>query len=211
MTEDEAKAWIADNFDVSRETWERLNGYIALLLEESERQNLISASTRPSIWTRHILDSAQLLPLAPDPDGGEWIDLGAGAGLPAMVVAILSNWQVVMIDSRRKRVEFLSTIIHILGIDNASALLGRVELVKRDRPASVLSARAYAPLPQIFASAHQLAGRDSFWLLPKGKSWHSDLEAARTGWHGRFHVEPSVTDPDSAIVIARSVRQKGGK
>lgn len=188
---------------------DRLERYVSLLLLESERQNLISASTRDHVWSRHIVDSAQLVPLVPF-STGVWIDLGAGAGLPGIVVATLFDGEVVLVDSRRKRVEFLQQVIDELKITNVRAELSRVETFA-SRPASVISARAYAPLPKLLSSAQHLADRHSFWLLPKGKSWQGELELAKAEWLGTFHVEHSITDPDSAIVVARDVRRKGRK
>lgn len=78
-------------FPVSRETWEKLDGYVQILLSEMDQQNLIAESTRDHVWARHIADSAQLLTLADSAGEGLWIDLGSGAGLPAIVIAILSD------------------------------------------------------------------------------------------------------------------------
>ena len=210
MTEDEARLWLTHQ-DVSRETLAQLEHYIAVLFDEMAHQNLIAESTRDHIWARHIVDSAQLLPLAPTPNerGRGWIDLGSGAGLPGIVIAILSRWKVTLVESRRKRVDFLAHVVATLGLDNVEIFGGRAETLKTSVPAAVISARAFAPLPKLFASAHHLADSKSFWLLPKGKSWQSDIDDAALLWHGMFHVEHSVTDPDSAVVVARSVRRKG--
>ena len=87
MTEDEARAWLDAHFDVPRETWDRLERYVSLLLSAMDEQNLIAESTRPHVWARHIVDSAQLLLHAKDAGEGPWMDLGSGAGLPGIVVA----------------------------------------------------------------------------------------------------------------------------
>jgi 16S rRNA (guanine527-N7)-methyltransferase len=204
MTEEEAKAWLKSELHVSRETMGLLDRYVALLLDGMAVQNLIAESTRDHIWARHIVDSAQLLPLANDVVDGPWIDLGSGAGLPAIVVAVLSPRPVLMIESRRKRIEFLSRVVGELGLAHATILGGRVESANV-APASVISARAYAPLPRLLSSAHHLSSDQTIWVLPKGRNAENELEAARPTWQGVFHVERSVTDPDSAIIVARSV------
>lgn len=211
MTEDEARAWIGDRFDVSRETWVRLDLYIALLFDEMQRQNLIAESTRDQVWARHIVDSAQLIPLAPSasPASRPWIDLGSGAGLPGVVVAILSGWRVTMVESRRKRVEFLEAVMDALDLRNASVFGGRAEVLEIVDRAAVISARAFAPLPRLLASSAHLAAKDTLWLLPKGKNAQNELESARQTWQGAFHVERSVTDPESAIIVARTVQKRG--
>lgn len=205
MTEDEARSWLGNRFDVSRETWGRLERYVTILLEGMSTQNLIAESTRPHIWARHIVDSAQLLIHAHEAGDGEWVDLGAGAGLPAIVVACLSERPVTMIESRRKRIDFLNSVIADLGLHNAIVFGGRVEVAPR-RKATIISARAYAPLPKLFQSALHLSDEKSLWVLPKGRNAQNELETTRNSWQAVFHVEPSVTDSDSAIIIAQSVK-----
>lgn len=210
MTEDEARAWLTAQFDVPRETWDRLERYVAILLSAMEEQNLIAESTRPHIWARHIVDSAQLLLLARDAGEGEWVDLGSGAGLPGIVVACLSERPVVMIETRRKRIDFLNDVIAQLGLRHARVFGGRVESGAPMR-AGVISARAYAPLAKLFASALHLSDKNSLWVLPKGRNAQNELEAARPAWQGMFHVEPSVTDAESAIIVAQAVMPTGKK
>lgn len=210
MTEDEARAWLMAQFDVPRETWDLLERYVAILLSAMDEQNLIAASTRPHIWARHIVDSAQLLLLARDVGEGEWVDLGSGAGLPGIVVACLSERPVVMIETRRKRIDFLNDVIAQLGLRHARVFGGRVESTASMR-AAVISARAYAPLPKLFASAQHLSDKNSLWVLPKGRNAQNELEAARPAWQGMFHVEPSVTDAESAIIVAQAVMPAGKK
>ncbi|EQB13650.1 16S rRNA (guanine(527)-N(7))-methyltransferase RsmG [Sphingobium lactosutens] len=210
MTEEDAKAWIDAHFNVSRETWKCLERYVAILLSAMDEQNLIAQSTRPHIWTRHIVDSAQLLGLTSNASSGLWVDLGAGAGLPGIVIATLSDRPLLMIETRRKRIDFLKDVIADLGLRNAQVFGGRVEAAPAMN-AAVISARAYAPLPKLIGSALHLSNTDSLWVLPKGRSAKNELEAARASWQGVFHVEPSVTDADSAIIVARNVAPAGKK
>jgi len=205
VTEEEARAWLTAHCDVSRETWDRLERYVAILLSAMEEQNLIAESTRPHIWARHIVDSAQLLLLAKDAGEGDWIDLGSGAGLPGIVLASLSDRPMMMVESRRKRIDFLDSVVAELGLTHAHVFGGRVEIVPPAH-AAVISARAYAPLPKLFESALHLSDKKSLWVLPKGRNAQNELEAARPAWQGVFHVEPSVTDGDSAIIIAHAVK-----
>ncbi|KAA9013718.1 16S rRNA (guanine(527)-N(7))-methyltransferase RsmG [Sphingobium limneticum] len=210
MTEDEARAWLQDQFDVSRETWALLERYVATLLSAADEQNLIADSTKPHIWARHIVDSAQLLTHAGDDDGRDWIDLGSGAGLPGIVIACLVDRPLMMVESRRKRIDFLNDVIADLNLGNARVFGGRVETVPATK-AAVISARAYAPLPKLFSSALHLSDKKTVWVLPKGRNAQNELEAARPAWQGVFHVEPSVTDADSALIIARNLAPAGKK
>jgi 16S rRNA (guanine527-N7)-methyltransferase len=208
VTEDEARAWVRDSFDVPRETIAALDRFISLLRGEAAHQNLVAASTLDQLWYRHIVDSAQLLSLAPK-DTQTWVDLGSGAGFPGLIVAALSRAQVTLIESRRKRLAFLASAIACLGLEGRVTLIGgRVESV-RDRRFDVISARAFAPLDRLFTAALDLADpRTTQWLLPKGRSARAELEAARGSWQGSFRVEPSITESDAGILVAAHVRPR---
>lgn len=207
MTEEEAKAWLVEQLGVSRETMALLERFAALVLDGARHQNLIAASTAPHIFARHIVDSAQLLPLAEDAPDGDWMDLGSGPGFPGIVIAILSHRPVVLVESRRKRVEFLQQAVSLLDLDARVTIEGRrLELVD-DRPATVISARAFAPLERLLALAHRFSRSGTVWVLPKGQNAQSELAAVQKTWQGVFHVKQSVTDPNSSIVLARNVRR----
>lgn len=210
MTEDEARIWLRSTFNVSRETWDRLEAYVEMLLAESMHQNLIAESTYDQVWARHIVDSAQLLTLAPASERGEgqWVDLGSGAGLPGVVVAILSGYSVLMIEMRRKRVEFLQSVIDRLGLGNARVFAGKVERAEIARLAAVISARAYAPMERLIPSAHHLTDFSTIWLLPKGQNHQNELAIAQRLWHCEASTEQSITAPDSAILKLGNVRRR---
>lgn len=207
MTEEEARVWLEAHFDVSRGTWAKFEAYITHIFSAMTEQNLIAESTRSHIWARHIVDSAQLLPLSLDTKG-VWTDLGAGAGLPGIVIAILSNQSITLVESRRKRIDFLQSVVDDLALDNVTIFGGRVEAMPPVASA-VISARAYAPLPRLLKSALHLSDKNTLWLLPKGRNVQNELEEARSSWQGVFHVEQSVTDPSSAVIVARGIKQKG--
>lgn len=209
MTEDEARAWLSKNFDVSRETWSRLETFVALLIEGMAEQNLIAESTRDHIWARHIVDSAQLLVHAPPySNDGTWIDLGSGAGLPGIVISILSDWPVQLVENRRMRIAFLQSIVDALHL-SARVQGTKVETLKTTQAATIISARAYAPLDRLLGSAQHLGDKNTTWLLPKGRSGQNEVVTISKQWQGRFHVERSVTDAYSVIVIAKGVSRKG--
>ena len=206
MTEDEARSWIANR--CGAHAIERLERYGDLLVDEVGRQNLIAASTLPTLWARHLVDSAQLLELAPS-GTGEWIDIGSGAGLPGLVIALASDWRVTLVEPRRLRVAFLNRCIEELGlVGRVTVEASKIESVRRAAPARVISARAVAALPQLIASAVHLADRETIWLLPKGSRAQSEVAEARRSWQGAFHVKQSVVDPDSGIVVASQVARR---
>jgi 16S rRNA (guanine527-N7)-methyltransferase len=215
MTEQEARQWLDDHFNVSRETWAQLERYVDMLLAESDRQNLIAESTKAHVWSRHIVDSAQLLlhaPMATGTSAGRliWADVGAGAGLPGVIIALLSGYHVAMIEMRRKRAEFLRQVTGTIGIANTAVLLGKVESVTAadlGGRAAVVSARAFAPMERMIPSAYHLTDIDTLWLLPKGQNFENELDIARRLWHSDARALQSVTAPESAILMLHKVRK----
>lgn len=206
MTEDEARRWIAAH--VPRETEAQLARFIELLLAEMPRQNLIAASTTDQLWARHIVDSAQLLALAPD-SARRWIDLGAGAGFPGIVVALArSDIEMTLVESRRKRIDFLRHVVEQLGIGARVTVAGRRLEMLESAEQDVISARAFAPLDRLLPLAHRFSHAGTCWLLPKGRSAASELEAVTASWQGRFRIVPSLTDPEAAIITATQVQPK---
>lgn len=204
MTEEEARAWVTARFDAAAIA--RLEALAALVLEVSARQNLVAPSTLGALWSRHIVDSLQLVPLATDQDG-VWIDIGTGAGFPGLAVAAVQpSREMVLVEPRRLRAEYLKRGATLLGLDRVTVIQDKIERVAR--PAAVLSARAVANIDRLLASAIQCADKNTVWLLPKGKSAPEEVAQARGKWHGLFHVEQSLTDPESRIVVATGVRPR---
>ncbi|WP_084582444.1 16S rRNA (guanine(527)-N(7))-methyltransferase RsmG [Sphingomonas azotifigens] len=204
MTEEEARTWVRERFGVSRETMVERFG--AILVAEAEHQNLIARSTLESLWGRHLTDSAQLVPLAAGAREGVWLDVGSGAGLPGLVVALLTDRPVVLVEPRAKRVRFLRDAANALGIAERVTVVGsRVESYRPAQPVAVVSARAVAELSALILSTVHSTDSSTVWLLPKGRSAQSEVDAARAKWQGQFHVEPSITQPDSGIVVATQI------
>lgn len=205
MDDAEAKAWLTEA-GVSRETVDRIDRFVALLVEENARQNLVSTASLAQVFSRHIVDSAQLWRLAPDAES--WLDLGSGAGLPGLIIAMLTQAPVTLVESRRLRADWLRRAAECLDIINVTVEPARLDLVATSR-AAVITARAFAPLPKLFTVAHRFSTNDTVWILPKGRSAAEELASIAGTWHGSFHMETSVTDPDSAIIVARNVKPRG--
>lgn len=201
MTEEDAKIWLTTTFDVSRETQERLEAFVAFLVSEAQLQNLISAATLDQIWARHIVDSAQLLLHAPGE--GDWLDLGSGAGFPGLIVPMLSSHCVVLVESRAKRIDFLGRAIEMLGLQDVAVVAGMPLERLETAPYSVISARAFAPLPRLLQLSYRFSTDNTLWLLPKGRNAVNELDEVRADWNLDFTVEPSVTDSDAGIIIGR--------
>jgi len=204
VTEDEAKAWIAERHGDA--AVDRLGVLVDHVVTETRLQNLIAPSTVDHIWDRHIVDSAQLLTHAPD--AGHWLDVGSGAGFPGIVLAILGTYQISLVEPRRRRATFLSDVVRALDLDAARVQVhcARVEAVAV--PADVITARAVASLDNLFDWCARSATINTRWILPKGKSALEEVASAQKTWHGMFHVEHSITDPTSMIVLASGVTRR---
>jgi len=194
--------------DVPRETIQRIEQFAVLVIKENERQNLVAKSTLPDLWQRHIADAAQLLAFAPT--RGCWLDIGSGAGLPGLVIAILTGASMLLVEPRRLRADFLRRTIDALDLGtNVSVVQSKVELVNHP-PVDVVTARAVASIDRLFAIAEHLSHKGTIWVLPKGKRAKSELDEARRTWQGEFRLEPSRTDPDAQILVASRVRRRSG-
>lgn len=198
--------------DVSRETWHQIELFISSLLIENKRQNLISKSTEDSVFERHILDGAQLLPIA-GAARATWVDIGTGPGLPGMVLAILDpSSTFTLVEPRPLRVRFLEKVVSDLRLGD------RVRLVEGkasdlDGPFQVITGRAVANLSKFLRMSRHLSTEKSLWVLPKGKKAVDELEEARRFWHFDCSTVESVTNAHASIVRMRGVRPKsrGGK
>ena len=191
--------------DVSRETFEKLDAYVAILLSENQKQNLISKGSEAEVWERHILDSAQLVQFA-DEGVTSCVDIGAGAGLPGIVLSILTDHDITMIEPRPLRTAFLNSVIDRLDLRNAHIVQGKADSVTREF--DVITGRAVAPLARFLSLSHHLSTEKTRWVLPKGRKVLHELEDARRLWQLEVTVAPSMTDDDARIlVIDRAVRK----
>lgn len=209
-SETAARNWVANLPECDALAMERLEKLAGLLGEENARQNLVAAASLASVWQRHIADSAQLLPHVPRETSSPWLDLGTGAGFPGLVVATLRReCEVVMVESRIRRVEWLERARIILGLNKAKVIGERLEKIQTF-PACVISARAFAPLDRLLDLSARFSTEGTTWLLPKGRSARQELEVLR-GWDHVFHVEQSLTDNDAGVIVGRLNGRKGRK
>jgi 16S rRNA (guanine527-N7)-methyltransferase len=196
--EADARAFCADLTDATGMA--RLERLAAMIVAENALQNLIAKASESTIWQRHLADSAQLLTYV-SRETAPWLDLGTGAGFPGLVVAAMRpDTEIVLVESRKKRSDWLIRAASDLGLPGC-----RVEGKKLEHvgsfTASVISARAFAPLPRLLALSDRFSTQDTLWLLPKGRSAVQELANLPPRTARMFHVEHSVTDPEAGIVI----------
>jgi 16S rRNA (guanine527-N7)-methyltransferase len=199
---------------VSRETLERLDRFVALLIAWQKHTNLIARSTIPFIWTRHIADSLQLLDLAPH--GKVWVDLGSGAGFPGIIIACAladtEGAEVHLVESIGKKAKFLREAVQVTGAP-AIVHASRIEDFVDNAPESidVVTARALAPLPKLLPLAYPLLKRGALGLFLKGQDVASELTDAAKYWKIQFDLVGSRTDPRAQILVVRGLEpQRSG-
>lgn len=203
-SEEQARTYVAARCAPS--AMERLDRFAAHLAAENANQNLVSPASLAAVWQRHIADSAQLLDLAPET--GDWLDLGTGAGFPGLIAAIMRpERRVMLVESRRLRIEWLRRMIDELGLAGCSVAGARLESVETAK-FGVISARAFAPLPRLLALAQRFSTSGTVWLLPKGRSAAQEVAELPKALRPMFHVEPSVTDPEAGIVVGRTEKDR---
>lgn len=211
--EDTARAYVGQWADPV--ALERLETLLARLTEENSRQNLVAAATLPMVWQRHIADSAQLLAHVPRETltdmPGPWLDLGSGAGFPGLVLAILRPTDsVILVESRRKRIEWMEQMVNELGLHGCRVEGRRLEMVETV-PAGVITARAFAPLRNLLDLSARFSTARSLYLLPKGRSAAQELHDMPKRIRQTFHVEQSQTDPDAGILVGRLSKEARGR
>lgn len=198
---------VPDWLSVSSEVKDKLVDYHNLVLKWNPRINLISAASVQQAWVRHVLDSAQLWPLA-DVRQGIWLDIGSGGGFPGLVISILAqadapDVQVVLVESDRRKSVFLSEAVRQLEL----AVDVRCQRVETLSPlgANVVSARALAPLADLLGLISPQLAPSGVALLPKGQRYRAELAECRKRWSFEACVTPSKTDADAAILQVRNV------
>lgn len=189
-----------ESLDVSRETFERLETYVALLRKWSPRINLVSGTTLENAWERHIRDSLQVLRAAENPTG-HWVDLGTGGGFPGLVVALCQppNTQVTLVESDTRKATFLRTVLRETGTE-AQVIAQRIEQAP-PQAANILSARALAPLPKLLEFAERHLDPGGTALLPKGITWKNEIAAAQNSFS--FEWDSITSETQNGAVILR--------
>ncbi len=198
--EQSARAFVAARCDAR--ALARLDTFVALLRYENKRQNLVAARSLEEVWMRHIADSAQLLDYVPR-GTAPWLDLGTGAGMPGLVIAIMRpDQEITLVEPRAKRIEWLERVCDKFGLARCRVFATRLERVETFK-AGVLSARAFAPLPRLLNLSARFSTDRTCWLLPKGRSAAQELADLPPKRRKRFHVEQSVTDPAAGILVGK--------
>jgi 16S rRNA (guanine527-N7)-methyltransferase len=194
---------------VSRETEKRLEVFVGLLLTWQKKTNLVAASTLHELWTRHIADSLQLVPLAPK--ARVWVDFGSGGGFPGIPIACAlaghGGAKVHLVESNGKKAAFLREAVRATGTP-AVVHQTRVEKFGESCAETVhaVTARALAPLKTLCDQAFPFISRGAVGLFPKGQDVDAELTDAAKYWRLEASRVPSKTSPESSIVVVSGLR-----
>ena len=195
---------ILDRFDVSRESREKIETYVKLLLTWQQRINLIGPTTVSAVWERHVCDSLQLLPLLP-PGAHALAELGSGAGIPGLIVAMAAGIEAHLYESNGKKAAFLReaarqtgtrAVVHNVRLES---LAGQTGLPKVD----CVVARALAPLPMLLDYAQPFLSQRAVGLFHKGQDVDAELTEATKCWRIEVLKHASQCDPRGVILEIR--------
>ena len=195
---------------VSRETFEGLKAFEEMFQKWSRKINLSASSTLDDVWNRHILDSAQLFPLAPSLGG--WLDLGSGGGFPGLILAFLlkerPGGQIDLVESNRKKAGFLQAAIgqfhlparvHAQRVDDAQGTLA---------PPQIVTARALAPLPALLELTEPWLTKCAVGLFHKGRDYRQEIQESTDLWSFDLVEHRSKVDPHGVILEISHLKRR---
>jgi 16S rRNA (guanine527-N7)-methyltransferase len=191
---------------VSKETLQRLRVYAELLEKWQKKINLVGSNTIADLWNRHMLDSAQLMPLLPRPKC-TILDFGSGAGFPGLVLAILGGPQVTMVESDGRKCAFLAEAVRKTEANPLVRLQNcRIEDLLSG-PVDVVISRGLAPLEKLLVLAEPFLRKDSTCLFLKGKKVDEELIQTEKNWMMKVTKIQSQSDPSGTILKLENVKR----
>ncbi|MGE0736271.1 MAG: 16S rRNA (guanine(527)-N(7))-methyltransferase RsmG [Alphaproteobacteria bacterium] len=198
------EAFAADT-GVSRETLVRLSIYAELLAKWQPRINLVAPSTMPELWHRHMLDSAQLVPLLPS-GATTMLDIGSGAGFPGLVIAIMrADLHAHLVESDTRKATFLREAARLTKT-TSTIHARRIEELK-PFPVDIVTARACAPLIELLDLAEPFLTPGSTCIFPKGARAEDELTEAGKRWNMRIERHPSRTAANSTVLRLSDIKR----
>lgn len=182
---------------VSRETYDKLVDYISRLFEYNKIHNIIGSNEADRIWERHIVDCIQLGQYM-DKDK-KIIDIGSGAGLPGMVLALM-GFDITLVESNSKKTNFLKSV----SCETATVIPARCENIKKKY--DIITARAVTNLRNLLSLTIHLSKKDSVFIFPKGKNWKKELIDAEKDYKFDLELKDSLTSSESKILIMKNIK-----
>lgn len=203
---------LINKYNVSRETISKLKTYEATLKEWQNRFNLVSKNSLSDAWSRHFLDSVQLIKYVPE-STKRLYDFGSGAGFPGMVLAILAsekmpNLKITLIESIKKKTLYLNAVQELCGV-NVDIINDRVENLKLPQ-ADVITSRAMCDLTKLFSYAYKFSNKKTIMIFPKGKSFQTEIEDAKKHWAFDCKVETNEMCNEGVILVVNNLSPHKG-
>ncbi len=205
VKKDEAFAKIAEFCDLNHSKTENIEEFVILLLKENYNFNLIGKSTIPDIWTRHILDSAQILKFIDDKNK-KIADLGTGAGFPGIIISILGAKEVHLIEKSVRKCEFLRKA-KILSPNPIFIHQAKAEEVL-DKKFDILTSRALASLDKLLKYGIDFLKKDGYCLFLKGKNLENEIKEAKEKYIFDYDLFESLTAFESAVIKVSNISRK---
>ena len=179
----------------------RINQFVKYLLFFNKKYNLISKSSEIDIWTRHILDSAQLVKFIDFDDNSSLSDLGSGGGFPGIILSIFnknSKFHVKLYEKSPIKVKFLENAVKLIG-SNAKVIKG--DIFSHTIESKYIVCRAFKKMDKLIQVSREICKKPHKFIILKGKSAQEELEKAMKKKIFKYSLEKSITSKDSKIVI----------
>ena len=192
--------------DINDERLEKLKTYFNLIKIWQKKFNLISQKSFESIWERHFLDSYQILKLIGNKK--RILDIGSGAGFPAIVCAICSNNNFDLVEINQKKCNFLNEVKDIIGIKNIFIHHSRIENLKIINNFDYISARAVTSLDKLLKYSFKFYKNGMYCIFLKGKTVSKEIEIAKKKFVFDFKSVNSITNKDGKILLIKNINKK---
>ena len=194
------------NINTNSEVIEKLKRFVKILDIYQKDMNLIGKSTRFTIWSRHILDSAQIAKFLHNEEQKYLtVDVGTGAGFPGVVLASLGRSDILLCEKSRKKIEFLKTISKECNL-NLNIFLGKIEDLNVKNAKTVV-ARAFAPLKTLLVKVKHIIYKDTSLVLHKGENYNKEIEEAKNFFSFNYVCYDSITNPNSKILKIKNLKE----
>ena len=195
---------IIKKFLIKKNQEQDIQRFLDMLISFNTHTNLVGKSTLKDPWKNHILDSLQILPHITNKNLS-LIDMGTGAGFPGAVLSIMGCNNVTLVDSRRKKINFLSLAKTEMFL-KYSTILGRVEEIKNLKY-DIITSRALANLETLFTYSQNFLKKKTVIIFLKGKTVNDEIKKAEIGWNFDYKKIQSLSDPRGSVLLIRNLRK----
>ena len=198
---------LENSYHVSDKQKKDLQNFVFLIKKNQEKVNLIGKSTINKIWSRHVIDSLQIIKYLPDQNKNKFmLDVGTGAGFPGVVLSIMGIKNILLCEKSYKKAEFLRTVIKKTSLETV-VYNCKVEEIFRDNIRIIVS-RAYASIKNLIISVQHLLSNDTVLVIHKGKKYKEEINEAKKHFFFTFKKHTSITSSEGAILKIENIEKK---